>query len=95
MASRASEQAFGPDRLEAPQEGAESVHLRPAIRVGRRDREGRRAMEESLCAMLLLDGVRRRSGIVAPLFRLSGRAWAAIEAHLPCGRPGKPRVDDR
>ena len=29
------------------------------------------------------------------LFLLSDEAWAAIEPHLPTGRPGKPRVDDR
>jgi transposase len=29
------------------------------------------------------------------LFWLSDEAWAAIEPHLPKGRPGKPRVDDR
>jgi transposase len=29
------------------------------------------------------------------LFRLSEEAWAAIAPHLPTGRPGKPRVDDR
>ena len=29
------------------------------------------------------------------LFWLSDAAWAAIDAHLPHGRPGKPRVDDR
>lgn len=29
------------------------------------------------------------------LFWLSDEAWAAIEPHLPHGRPGKPRVDDR
>ena len=29
------------------------------------------------------------------LFWLSDEAWAAIEPHLPRGRPGKPRVDDR
>ncbi|WP_419826689.1 transposase [Sphingomonas sp.] len=29
------------------------------------------------------------------LFWLSDGAWAAIEPHLPHGRPGKPRVDDR
>jgi len=32
---------------------------------------------------------------VARLFWLSDEAWAAIEPHLPRGRPGKPRVDDR
>ena len=30
-----------------------------------------------------------------PLFWLSDEAWAAIEPHLPRGKPGKPRVDDR
>lgn len=29
------------------------------------------------------------------LFWLSDEAWSAIEPHLPTGRPGKPRVDDR
>ncbi|MGD0532838.1 MAG: transposase, partial [Methyloceanibacter sp.] len=29
------------------------------------------------------------------LFWLSDDAWAAIEPHLPHGKPGKPRVDDR
>lgn len=29
------------------------------------------------------------------LFWLSDRAWAALDPHLPRGRPGKPRVDDR
>lgn len=29
------------------------------------------------------------------LFWLSDDAWAAIEPHLPRGKPGKPRVDDR
>ena len=29
------------------------------------------------------------------LFWLSDEAWAAIEPHLPHGKPGKPRVDDR
>ena len=32
---------------------------------------------------------------MAHLFRLSDEAWAAIDRHLPRGRPGKPRVDDR
>ena len=32
---------------------------------------------------------------MAALFWLSDEAWAAIEPHLPHGRPGKPRVDDR
>ncbi|MCG7363932.1 IS5 family transposase [Roseomonas sp. ACRSG] len=32
---------------------------------------------------------------MARLFWLSDEAWAAIEPHLPRGRPGKPRVDDR
>jgi Putative transposase of IS4/5 family (DUF4096) len=29
------------------------------------------------------------------LFWLSDDAWATIEPHLPHGKPGKPRVDDR
>ena len=29
------------------------------------------------------------------LFWLSDEAWAVIEPHLPRGKPGKPRVDDR
>ena len=29
------------------------------------------------------------------LYRLGDEAWAAVEPHLPRGRPGKPRVDDR
>ena len=29
------------------------------------------------------------------LFWLSDDAWRTIEQHLPHGRPGKPRVDDR
>jgi len=29
------------------------------------------------------------------LYWLSDEAWAVIEPHLPRGRPGKPRVDDR
>ena len=29
------------------------------------------------------------------LFWLSDDAWAAFEPHLPQGKPGKPRVDDR
>jgi len=32
---------------------------------------------------------------MARLFWLSEEAWKAIEPHLPRGRPGKPRVDDR
>lgn len=32
---------------------------------------------------------------MASLFWLSDTAWAAIEPHLPHGKPGKPRVDDR
>lgn len=32
---------------------------------------------------------------MARLFWLSDAAWAAIEPHLPHGKPGKPRVDDR
>ena len=33
--------------------------------------------------------------MMAHLFRLSDEAWAAVEPHLPKGRPGKPRLDDR
>jgi transposase len=29
------------------------------------------------------------------LFWLSDEAWGALSPHLPRGRPGKPRVDDR
>ena len=29
------------------------------------------------------------------LFWLSNEAWVAIDPHLPRGKPGKPRVDDR
>ena len=29
------------------------------------------------------------------LFWMSNEAWAAIDPHLPRGKPGKPRVDDR
>jgi transposase len=29
------------------------------------------------------------------LFWLSDEAWKALELHLPHGKPGKPRVDDR
>ncbi len=32
---------------------------------------------------------------MARLFWLSDRAWASLEPHLPRGKPGKPRVDDR
>jgi transposase len=32
---------------------------------------------------------------MARLFWLSDETWAVIEPHLPHGRPGKPRVDDR
>jgi transposase len=32
---------------------------------------------------------------MARLFRLSDKTWAALEPHLPHGRPGKPCVDDR
>src|ERR1700688_2260227 len=32
---------------------------------------------------------------MAHLFGLSDEAWAAIDRHLPRGKPGKPRVDDR
>ena len=33
--------------------------------------------------------------MMANLFRLSDKAWAAVEPHLPKGQPGKRRVDDR
>ena len=29
------------------------------------------------------------------LFWLSEEAWKALQPHLPRGKPGKPRVDDR
>jgi transposase len=29
------------------------------------------------------------------LFWLSDEAWKALSPHLPRGKPGKPRVDDR
>lgn len=32
---------------------------------------------------------------MARLFWLSDEAWARINPHLPHGKPGKPRVDDR
>ena len=32
---------------------------------------------------------------MAHLFWLSDETWAVIEPHLPHGKPGKPRVDDR
>ena len=32
---------------------------------------------------------------MARLFRLSDEAWALLDPHMPRGRPGKPRVDDR
>ena len=32
---------------------------------------------------------------MARLFWLSDEAWAKIDPHLPHGKPGKPRVDDR
>ena len=32
---------------------------------------------------------------MARLFWLSDEAWTLIEPHLPRGKPGKPRVDDR
>jgi len=32
---------------------------------------------------------------MARLFWLSEEAWTAVEPHLPRGRPGKPRVDER
>jgi transposase len=37
----------------------------------------------------------RRAADVPRLFCLSNEAWAAIDPHLPRGKPGKPRVDDR
>lgn len=40
-------------------------------------------------------GLIRLEGGMAHLYWLSDEAWAVIEPHLPCGRPGKPRVDDR
>ena len=33
--------------------------------------------------------------VMTRLFWLSDQAWAAIDRHLPRGKPGKPRVDDR
>jgi transposase len=33
--------------------------------------------------------------VMTRLFWLSDEAWAAIDRHLPRGKPGKPRVDDR
>ena len=33
--------------------------------------------------------------MMADLFWLSDEAWEKIRPHLPTGRPGKPRVDDR
>ncbi len=35
------------------------------------------------------------SEIDGGIYWLSDEAWAAIEPHLPHGRPGAPRVDDR
>ena len=32
---------------------------------------------------------------MADLFWLTDEAWAVIEPHLPHGKPGRPRVDDR
>jgi transposase len=32
---------------------------------------------------------------MADLFWLSDEAWEALKPHLPSGKPGKPRVDDR
>lgn len=32
---------------------------------------------------------------MADLFWLSDEAWAVIEPHLPRGKPGRPRLDDR
>ena len=32
---------------------------------------------------------------VSHLFWLSDEAWACLKPHLPHGKPGKPRVDDR
>lgn len=32
---------------------------------------------------------------MARLFWLSDEAWALVERHLPRGKPGRPRVDDR
>ena len=32
---------------------------------------------------------------MSEMYWLSDEAWAAIEPHLPYGRPGAPRVDDR
>lgn len=32
---------------------------------------------------------------MAWLFWLSDEAWTVIAPYLPCGQPGKPRVDDR
>jgi transposase len=32
---------------------------------------------------------------MADLFWLSDEAWEALDPHLPHGKPGKPRVDDR
>ena len=32
---------------------------------------------------------------MADLFWLSDEAWEKIEPHIPTGKPGKPRVDDR
>ena len=32
---------------------------------------------------------------MARLFWLSDKAWSVVEQHLPRGKPGRPRVDDR
>ena len=43
-----------------------------------------------------LDLSRWRAIVMAKsLFWLSDEAWKALSPHLPRGRPGKPRVDDR
>src|ERR1700704_5359594 len=34
-------------------------------------------------------------GMARSLFWLSDEAWKTLEPHLPHGKPGKPRVDDR
>ena len=40
-------------------------------------------------------GIARRETALAQLFWLSDKAWALVERHLPRGKPGRPRVDDR